>query len=207
MKQKIWSYLAFVMLVLILACGPKVMVPPEIDLTQYSTVGLINFTSDAEGNLGEFVTQKFLEEISSSQKEARIVELGGLDEILEVVQRDKIDREAVQAIGQKHNVNSIITGNLKVSDVKPKVGIASLQSMSVKAEVEAEITVRLLETGQGATVWTASARGKETVAQVSIFSGDNLFFDAEDPEEAYGDLARSLVDEVTSELKISHKRL
>jgi hypothetical protein len=184
------------------------MVPPEIDLKEYSTVGLIDFSSDAEGNLGEFVTQKFLEEISSSQKEARIIELGVLDEILEAVQRDKIDPETVQAIGQKYQVNSIIVGNLKVSDVKPKVNISSIiKSMSVKAEVEAEITVRLLETTQGATVWTDSAQGKETVAEVSVFSGDRFFFDADDPEEAYGDLTRSLVKEVTSELRGSYKRL
>jgi len=183
------------------------MVPPEIELKEYSTVGLIDFSSDAEGNLGKFVTQKFLEEISSSQKDARIIELGGLDEILKSVQQDKMAPEVAKAIGQKYNVNAIIAGSLKVSDVKPKVNISSLKSMSVKAEVEAEITVKLLETGQGATVWTDAARGKETVAHVSIFSGDKVFFDADDPEEAYGDLARSLAKKVTSELRVSYKRL
>lgn len=206
MNGQNWSYWAFAMLLLILGCGPKMMIPPEIDLKEYGNVGLIDFSSDAEGNLGEFVTQKFLEEISSSQKGARIIELGNLDKILESVQRDKMDVEAVQAIGQKYNVNAIITGNLKVSDVRPKVKLSAIiQSMSVKAEVEASITARLLETEQGATVWTNSAQDTKTVAHVSIFSGGGAFFDADDPEEAYGDLARSLVKKVAADFKVSYK--
>jgi hypothetical protein len=206
MNRQLWLSWAFVMLLLILGCGPKMMVPPEIDLNEYGNVGLINFSSEAKGNLGEFVTQKFLEEISSSQKGARIMELGSLDKVLESVQRDRMDPEAIQAIGKKYNVNAIITGNLKVSDIKPKVKLSSIiQSMSVKAEVEASLTVRLLETEQGATVWTNSARDTETVAQVSIFSDGGAFFDADDPEEAYGDLSRSLVKKVTSDFKSSYK--
>ena len=153
MYRQIWLCWALATLFLILGCGPKVMVPPEIDLKEYGTIGLIDFDSDAEGKIGELVTQKFLAEISSSQKGARIIELGNLDEVIESVQRDKMDAETVKAIGQEHNVNAVIIGDLKVSDVKPKVNISSIiQSMSVKAEVEAEIVVKLLETEQGATV-------------------------------------------------------
>ena len=206
MNRQIRLYWAFAVLLLILGCGPKVMVPPEIDLNEYGNVGLIDFSSEAKGNLGEFVTQKFLEEVSSSQKGARIMELGSLDNVLEAVQRDRMDPEAIQAIGKKYNVNAIITGNLKVSEVKPKVKLSSIiQSMSVKAEVAASLTVRLLETEQGATVWTNSAQDTETVAQVSIFSGGGALFDADDPEKAYGDLARSLVKKITSDFKESYK--
>jgi len=206
MNRQLWLSWTLVMLLLILGCGPKMMVPPEIVLNEYGNVGLIDFSSEAKGNLGEFVTQKFLEEISSSQKDARIMELGSLDEVLEAVQRDRMDPEAIQAIGEKYNVNAIITGDLKVSDIKPKVKLSSIiQSMSVKAEVAASLTVRLLETEQGATVWTNSAQDTETVAQVSIFSGGGAFFDADDPEEAYGDLARSLVRQITSDFTESYK--
>ena len=208
MNQRIWLCLSVVSVLLVLGCGPKVMVPPEIDLKEYESVGLIDFSSDAEGTLGKFVTQKFLEEISLSQKGARIIELGSMGEVLKSVQRDKMDPEAVQAIGQKHNLNSIIIGDLEVSDVKPSISLSSIIShMSVKAEVEASVTVKLLETEHGATVWTDSAQDKRNVAHVSIFSGGAVHFDAKDPEEAYGDLARSLVREVTEDLRISYKRM
>ena len=204
--RRVWLYWVFVMLLLIPGCGPKMMIPPEIDLKEYGTVGLIDFSSETKGKISKFVTQKFLEEISLSQKGARIIELGSQDELLESVQQNKMNPEAVQAIGQKYNVNAIIMGNLEISDVSPKVNISTLvKSMSVKAEVEAKITVRLLETEQGATVWTDSARETETVAHVSIFSGGGAFFDADDPEEAYGDLVRSLVKKITLDLKVRYK--
>jgi len=208
MNRQIQLYSVFVMLLLILGCGPKVMVPPEIDLAEYESVGLIDFSSDAEGALGEFVTQKFMEEISLSQKGARIIELGSMDKVLESVQRDEMDPEAVQAIGEKHNLNSVIIGELEISDVKPKISISSIVShMSVRAEVEASLTVKLLETERGATIWTDSAQDKKEVAHVSIFSGGAVHFDAKDPEEAYGDLARSLVRDVTEDLRVSYKRM
>lgn len=208
MNRRIRLYLSVVIVVLILGCGPKVVVPPEIDLGEYGNVGLISFSSNVEGNLGEFITQKFLEEISASQKGARIIELGSIDAVLESVQRDKIDPEAIRQIGQKHDLNAVITGNLDVSDIKPKVSISSIiSSMSVRAEVEASITAKLLETKQGATVWTSSARDKKTVAHVSMFSGGAVHFDAKDPEEAYGDLTESLIEEVTRDLRVSHRRM
>lgn len=208
MNRRVLLYLEIVILLLSLGCGAKVMVPPEIDLKEYGTVGLVDFSSDAEGNLGKYVTQRFLEEISTSQKDARIIELGSMDKVLESVQRDRIDPEVIRAIGQKYNVNAVIMGNLEVSDVKPKIGISSFVAhMSVKAEVEASITARVLETEQGATVWTDSARDKKNVAQVSMFSGGGFLFDAKDPEEAYGELVESLVRKVTVDLKVSHKRM
>jgi len=184
------------------------MVPPAIDLQEYGSVGLIAFSSDAEGNLDEFVTQQFLEMISASQQGARIIELGSEDKVLASVQQDGMGPEAISAIGEKYNVNTIITGNLTISDVKPKVSLAPvLTSMSVKAEVEAFITAKLLDTESGATLWTNSARDTKTVAHVSIFSGGIAHFDASDPEEAYGDLVEGMVKKLTEDLRITYKRM
>jgi hypothetical protein len=205
--RRIWLCANLMILLLILGCGPKVMVPPEIDLAEYESVGLIDFETDAEGTLGPFLTQKFLQEISLSQKEARIIELGSMDEVLESVQRDKLNAEAIRDIGEKHNLSALIVGNLAVSDVKPKVNISSIIShMSVRAEVEASMIVKLLETSRGATVWTGTAQQKKDVAHVSIFSPDNIMFDAKDPEQAYGELTESLIEEVTKDLRVSYKR-
>ena len=73
-------------------------------------------------------------------------------------------------------MDCIITGDLNVSDVKPKVSLSSLlSSMSVSAEVDAQLTVKLLETSKGATDWLGSARDKRSVAHVSIFSAGDIF--------------------------------
>ena len=208
MNRQIWLYAGVVILLLIWGCGPKMMVPPAIDLNEYGGIGLINFSSNAEGSLDEFVTQKFLAAISPSQKGARIIELGSESTVLESVKQDRMGPEALQAIGQKYNVTTIIMGNLEISDVKPKVRLSSvLTSMSVKADVEALITAKLLETEDGATLWTNTVQDKKTVASVSIFSGGVAHFDASDPEEAYGDLVEGLIKKVTEDLRVTYKRM
>ena len=207
MARRVWLCANLVILLLILGCGPKVMVPPEIDLAEYESVGLIDFNTEAEGTLGPFITQKFLQEISLSQKGARIIELGNMEEVLRSVERDRLDTEAIRIIGEKHNLSVLIVGDLMVSDVRPKVNISSIiSSMSVKAEVEASMIVKLLETERGATVWTGAAQQKKNVAHVSIFSPNTIMFDAKDPEQAYGELTESLIEEVTRDLRVSYRR-
>jgi len=188
-------------------CGPKIQVPPEIDLKEYSAVGIIQFSTEAKGKLGEFTTEIFLEEIQESQKGAQIFELGDVEKILDEVNEDKLSIESIKETGDKYEVDAIIIGDLEVSDVKPKVSLSTiLSSMSVRADVDAKLTVKLYATNNGSTVWLNSARDKRTVAQVSIFSGEDIFFDAEDPDEAYGDLVRSLVRNVTRDLRFRYVR-
>lgn len=193
---------------ILFGCGPKVIVPPVVDLTKYNNVGLINFKSDAKGKLGEYVTQKFLQEVNISQKGARIIELGDEDRVLRSIERDEIGPKAIQLIGDKYDVDAIIIGNLRLSDIKPKVDITAIvKTLSVKADVDASLSVKLIETDSGATVWTNIAEDQKTVAQVSVFSSKDIFFDAENPDEAYGDLAKSLVEQVTEDLKTRRRRI
>ena len=77
----------------------------------------------------------------------------------------------------------------------------------MKANVNATLITKLYETNRGATIWTASGEDEETVAQVSVFSGGGFYFDARNPEEAYGDLVKSLIKEVTRDLRVSYQRM
>jgi len=193
---------------ILLGCGSKVIMPPVVDLTKYNNVGLINFKSDAKGKLGEYVTQKFLQEVSRSQNGVRIIELGDEDRVLRSIDREEIGSKAIQIIGEKYDVDAIIMGNLRVSDIKPKVDITTIvKNLSVKADVNASLSVKLIETDSGATVWTNIAEDQKTVAQVSVFSNKDIFFDAKDPDEAYGDLAESLIKQVTEDLKTRRRRI
>jgi hypothetical protein len=192
-----------------IGCGPKVIVPPEVDLTKYKAVGLINFESDAKGKLGEYVTQKFLQEISRSQKGVRIVELGDMERVLRAIDREELGPKAIQIIGDTYKVEAIIMGNLHVSEIKPKIDLSSIvvKALNVKADVDASLSVKLIETKNSATIWTNIAEDKRTVAQVSVFSSKDISFDAENPDEAYGELAQSLIQQVTEDLKTRRRRL
>ena len=192
---------------ILIGCAPKVMVLPRIDLKVYDNVGIVEFSSNAEGNLDQFATQKFLEAIQSSQPGVRILELGNKDGVLEAVQRNQLDFEAIVEIGKKYDVAALITGHLDVTDVKPKVQLSTLlRSMSVEADVEASLTARLFETKDGATLWTDSARSKQTIAHVRMVSNGPAYFDASDPEKAYGKLVHALVKEVSKDLRVRYER-
>lgn len=192
-------------LLLIMGCS-KVMVPPRIDLGEYGAIGLVDFTSNAEGNLDEYATQKFLEMVSESQPKARFIELGSQKKLLESVGRDEMDRGAVQEIGEKDNLSAVIFGDLHVGDVEPRIRFGfDFLPASVEAEVDASMKAKLVDTKDGATVWTASARDKKTVAHISVFASGGFIFDAEDPDEAYGDLVESLVKKVSEDLRVTYR--
>lgn len=207
MKSKNFCFLLVILFLGFFSCGPKILVPPEIDLKAYSSVGIFQFSTNSKGKLGKFTTNKFLEEIQESQKGARFIELGELNEVLNEMGKTKLNVEAIQEIGKKYDVDCFITGDLDVSDIKPKVNLSSiLSSMSVSAEVDAQLTVKLLETDKSATRWLDSARHKKSVAHVSVFSAGDIYFDADDPEKAYGQLVRSLVREVSEDLRFRYVR-
>jgi hypothetical protein len=83
-----------------------------------------------------------------------------------------------------------------VSDVKPSAKLLGLSVPRAEAKVTVELTVRLVSTASGGTLWRASAGATETVGQIGL-SGGQPYFSAEDPNDAYGRLVGYLVQQVT----------
>jgi len=198
---------AITIALLLVQCAPRIAVPPAIDLSQLQVVGLTTFDCNREGRLDEYTTQVFLETILSNQPGIRVLELGPEADLLRRAGSSRMGPEALQAIGSDRGVATLFVGNLTIDSVKPKVDLSSLVGqLSVRAEVEATFTARLFETSSGATLWTASAKHKRTVGHVSAFRDGSFFFDADDPEEAYGDLVESLVYDVSTDFRITYQR-
>lgn len=192
---------------LLLNCGKKVLVPPKIDLGSYNKLGLITFSSETKGKLRDFVTQKFMEELQRAQPGTPVVELGPVEEVLAKVNADRLDLDALQAIGNKYLVDAIITGNLEVTNIQPKINLSTfLNAMSVEAEVEASLNAKLIETVDAATLWSNSVSGKKTVGNITLDRGGIAIFDAQNPEKAYGQLTRWLVVGVTKDFRPTYVR-
>jgi hypothetical protein len=186
-------------------CGPKILLPPRVDLRPYGTLGMIELSSNAKGNLAQYTSQKILHSLQEAQPGTAVVELGTLQKALGSVGYSELDVEAIKAIGSKYGVGGIITGNLEVEKVKPSIDIAStLKNMSVSAYVEAMLLARLVETKSGATVWSNSAQARENVASVSLLGGDT-YFNAKDPDKAYGQLVRHLVGYICNDFWSHYK--
>lgn len=193
--------------ILVIGCAPKVMVPPKISLKKYEMIGLIDISTNTEDNLGEYITQIFMESITEDQPEIKIIELGTEEEILKEIGSNKLTSGTIAAIGNKYNLNSLFIGYLQIDNVKPEINVDySFTSGRIRAKVDATFYVKLYETKTGATIWTESAKDGRTVADINMVSGGWFQFDAQDPEKAYGELAKDLVESVTEDFRVSWKR-
>jgi len=186
-------------LIFLAACALR---PPRVSLEPFGTVGLVEFRTTAKGTIGAFATQVFLEVMIKSQPGVRIKELGPEEALLAEVKADRPTPEAAAAIGRKYGVDVVFFGALQMSDVRPRINIASIiTNATASADVEAILSTRLLDCREGTTLWAGSARDRQSVGQVSVFKDGGIFFDARDPKEAYGDLVYSLADKATRDFQ------
>ncbi|MGB2698437.1 MAG: hypothetical protein WBD28_11350 [Candidatus Zixiibacteriota bacterium] len=180
------------------------MVPPTIDLKQHEVIGIIEFSSSSEGELGPLATREFIEMARQDQGIVRIVELGSEADVLKEIGSDRLDPATFKALGEKYQVSTIITGELLVSDVRPDIKITPGGGfMSFGAEVDASLSAQMVETPTGASIWSSSANATQSVGNVSVFGGKAFSFDAEDPEKAYGKLVDALVEEITKDFRVT----
>ncbi|MCK5418689.1 MAG: hypothetical protein KAI93_09290 [Desulfobacterales bacterium] len=172
----------------------KVRVPPRVELKTYHTIGVIEFSTNAEDTLKPYVTQNFIQNIQSAQPGTRILELGDKDQLLRSLGHSRLNPETIQSIGRKYNVDAVILGHLQVSEIKPKIKVfAAAKALNAKAYIEAALRTRILETDSGATLWTRATTGKTQVARINLMEGGPISFGVSDPKEKYGKLVPELV--------------
>ena len=193
--QKSQSLLGVLMIAAFFSgCTQRVLVPPRVELRPYGRIGIFQFSCSAQGDLGRFATQRFIESVQSSQPGTPMIELGPL--------HNTPDPQFLREINRKSGADVVFLGNVDISQVRPDVDFSSLMTaLKVRADVEATILVKLYETQQGATLWTRSAFGHENVAQVGISKDGKAYFEGSDLEKAYGALVHRLIEAVTDDLR------
>jgi hypothetical protein len=202
MIRKAWLIAAALLTLAIQGCTERVLAPPRIDLKQHEVVGIIEFDCSDQGELGPFLTHRFVDAIRRDQELVRIVLLGTPEDILADIGQSSLDQNAFKTIGQKRQIKTVFTGNVIVSDVKPSIEIGqSLTSIGASADVDAILNTQMVETDTGASIWSRSARGVQRIGGVEIFGDKSFTFDADDPENAYSRLADSLVEAVTHDFR------
>jgi hypothetical protein len=182
------------------ACAAKYsQVPPRLDLAPYGRVALVTFSAEQSGSaMSSLATQRFAEALLASQTGVELLELDPADSSLKAVPAN--DGPALaKALGRKKDVPAVFVGYLKLSDMKPR-GRLSTAGVNLRASVSAELTVRLLSTQTGGTVWRSSAAADGTVGRVAI-SGGLPSVAVRDQEEAYGEVVQELVAGVTRDLR------
>jgi nitrogen regulatory protein PII len=198
-------YPAISVIVLILSCAGGCFGPPRpplVDLLPFGTIGFVSFETNAKGNLAEYATRIFLEDINRSQPAVRIKELGTAGDVLKDVGASRMTPDAIAAIGRTHDVAAVMMGDLKVSDIKPRISLAIIVNvLDVSADVTAVLAARIVDTKDGSNLWSVSAQSRQSVAHLSAFRSGDFLFDAKDPEAAYGELVRSLTRRATQDFR------
>lgn len=197
-----YIWLFAVLIFTVTHCGPKVMVPPKIDLTQHEVVGIIEFGPPSEGELGPYVTKKFTEAIRRDQGMVRIVELGTENEVLKAIGHDNLDKAAYKELGEKYDVRTIFAGevgaSIRPADLSVTPGFGSVK---VAAEMIVSLDAQMVETFTGASIWSDSESETKKVGEISIFGSRDFDFDAENPDKVMDDLIEEVVEEVTKDFR------
>lgn len=196
--------------IFLFGCGPKtivVEVPPRIDLQSYGAIGVVDFTSDRTDTLNQFATQKFMSLVQASQPNVRFLELGPMDQLLRAVGRDRMDREALQIVGTRYNVDTIFTGAYEISDVRPQIRVGEdLSSVSAAATVRISLALKHFETKTGVTLWTNSRQGQWPVARVGTGTGGGISLSVSDPQERYAGFMEQLINAVAYDFRHHYER-
>jgi hypothetical protein len=180
----------------------KVWVPPKVELKDYRNIGVIEFSTNAENNLRQYVTQSFIQNVQSAQPGTRVLELGSKEKVLKSVKCHELDLKTIKSIGDEYNIDALILGHLQVSEIKPNVKIFSAsQAVRAQAYVEAALQTRILETDSGATLWTKANSEKTSVAKLNLATEGSFNFSASDPKDKYGELVPELVYANTSDFR------
>ena len=183
------------------ACSSKYsQVPARLDLTPYGRVALVTFVAEQPNDpMSALATQRFAEALLASQSGVELLELGSADSTLRTMPVNVDGAALAQTLGKQRNVPAVFVGTLKVSKVKPK-GHIGVSGVNVRAGVSAELTVRLLSTSTGGTVWRSSSVASGTVGRLNI-SGQLPSIALRDKEEAFGEVVQQLIAEVTRDLR------
>jgi hypothetical protein len=183
------------------ACASKYsQVPARLDLAPFGRIALVTFAADQPNSaMGSLATQRFAEALLANQTGVELLELSASDSSLKKLGASVDGVELAKALGKDRNVPAVFVGSLKISNVKPR-GHIDASGMNVRAGVSAELTVRLLSTSTGGTVWRSSSVASGTLGGVNI--SDRLpSIGIRDKDEAYGQMVSQLIAEVTRDLR------
>lgn len=178
-------------------CAKRVQVPPRIDLSGYGTLGIARFSGPGAGDLA---LREFIAFVHRGQPGTPIVELRQLSS-------DSLrDPAALKKAAKQHGVDTMILGDLRLTEVKPKLSISNfLTKGSLEASIQGSLHASIVDGKSGATLWSSSTRASETVAHVgvekNIVHGTLPTASVRDVETTRMQLVRRLADGVTRDFR------
>ena len=157
---------------LLAACSHTVVVPvpPRVDLTGYSSIGIVEFDANSERSISARATRQFQEQIQAAQPGTRFIELGEHQALLAALGARQLDAPTLRKIGQQYGVAAVFLGEIAYSEPRVDVKISDIAKMEggVRAEIRGDLSARLFETASGASVWSNSGWARRQLGAVSV---------------------------------------
>ena len=195
-----WCGVTFAILSLAGCAGTeRVLVPSDLVLKSYGTIGIIDFTSNADPSIERYATQLFQEDTQSAQPGVPILKLGTKQEVLSAIGANEINTQTISKIGEVYKVDAVFIGDLTYSDVRTDFDISQVLDLkaTVKKIIHADLAIRLDLVKSGATVWSNSASFKRTFSKMQ-FSKDSIPTIKQDRDEY--EARRKILPDMTYEI-------
>jgi len=187
------------------SCAKKIRVyhPPRLDLAKYGRIGMITFSDNAVPSVGDYATGLFQNEVHSAQAGIPIVGLGAEAEVLSQIGSGRLDPEAMMKIGKQYNVSAVFSGSIVYDDVETNVNVKELVQLnaSVDTVLHATMSVSLVETEGGATLWSDSVSWQRKLGNLSVSQYSGLSIGADGYNDAYRKLVPDMARDVTGDLR------
>jgi hypothetical protein len=141
-----------------------------MELKSYGVLGIVQFSSNADGAVDVLATRHFQEQVQAAQPGTRFIELGSRQALLNAVGAVQLDADAARRIGRKYGVAAVFLGDIVYAEPKADIKVHDLARLdtSVRAEMRGDISARLLETASGASVWSSSAWARRQIGGVRV---------------------------------------
>jgi len=195
---------ALLTLALLCGCSGSVLVPvpARMDLKGYGTLGIIEFSSNSGSALNAQATRRFQEQIQAAQPGTPFLELGPREALLAAVGSGRLDADAYRKIGAKYGVAAVFVGEIAYSELKTDIRVNDLARMEggVRAEMRGDISSRLMDARNGASVWASSAWAKRQVGRLNVSTehGVSAAMTKSDPRE---EMVPALVYQLTHDFR------
>ena len=192
--------LGLVILVLSGCAAKYTQVPARLDLEPYGRIAIVTLSDDpSRSGLARIATEQFTEQVLRNQG-GEVFELGPRDSaLIQLASRGDISALA-DSLARSHDVPAVFVGQLSVSGTKARGRLSSPTDLAVKAEVQAQLSMKLISARTGGTMWRSSAETKSTVGQVSMAGGLPSVV-ARSTDDAYGEVVQELVNQVSRDLR------
>jgi hypothetical protein len=145
-------------------------------------------------------TQRFSEAVLDAQPGVEMLEVGSADSVRRRVGETTYGAATARALGKAYDVPVVFVGHLKMSNVTPQGSLSGILGGHVEATVSAELSVALIATTSGGTLWRSSGVATRKIGGLSLVGGEP-YVSAKDPNKAYSALVFDLVDYVTRDLR------